>query len=119
MKEYGQSLTTAEFDVREGELEFETPSFIRTGRKTEKKPWIGSGMTFNSRLKLEGGFDPGLSWQTTLGPVEYHLTYFLFSDDIVGMGLKNKLTNWSNLDLTYRTSLDDKRVIAALRFPLP
>src|SRR3990172_5069780 len=119
VREYGRSLTTAEVKMKEGEMDFAGPSLTRAARGSEEETDFGNQDFFRSRLTVSGGVDLGLSWRTTLGPVESRLTYFLVGDDLLGATLSRRLTDWSRLDLTYRTGPDEQRALATLNFSLP
>lgn len=117
VREYGRSLTTAEVKMKEGELDFAGPSLNRAGRNLDEDS--GSEDFFRSRLTVSAGVDLGLSWRTTIGPVESRLTYFLVGEDLLGATLSRRLTGWSRLDLTYRTGPDEQRALATMNFSLP
>lgn len=119
VREYGRSLTTAEVKMREGELDFVGPSLTRAGRGLEEETDSGTQDFFRSRLTVSAGLDLGLSWRTTIGPVESRLTYFLVGEDLLGATLSRRLTDWSRLDLTYRTGPDEQRALATMSFSLP
>ena len=118
-REYGRSLTSAEVKMKEGQLDFEGPSLTKAGRDLDGESDSSSRDFFRSRITVNAGLDLGLSWRTTLGPVESRLTYFLVGDDLLGATLSRRLTDWSRLDLTYRTGPDEQRALATLGFSLP
>ena len=118
-KEYGRSLTSVEVGVKDGELDFEGPSLSNAGRGTEARNNLGHQDFFRSRLTVSAGVDLGLSWRTTLGPIESQLTYLVISDDIFDATLSKELTHRSKLNLTYRTASDEQKALVTLNFSLP
>jgi hypothetical protein len=119
VKEYGKSLTSAEVQVKDGELDFEGPSLSRAGRGLDPQGDPSRQDFFRSRLMVSAGVDLGLSWRTTLGPIESRLTYFVFGNDLWDATLSRRLTSGSKLDLSYRTGSDEQRAIVTLNFSLP
>jgi hypothetical protein len=119
VKEYGRSLTSAEVRMKEDGLDFEGPSLAKAGHGSEAQGHFGQPDFFTSRLMVSAGMDLGLSWRTTLGPVESRLTYLLISDDLVDATLSRKLTRRSQVGLTYRTGTDEQKALITLNFSLP
>jgi hypothetical protein len=119
MKEYGTNLTTAEVAVKNGELDFDGPSIEDRSDSASNNGRIESPASFSSRLKLDAGIDLGLSWRTTFDRFEYRLTYFLVSEDFLGMSLHTKITDRTSIGMTYRVGPNERRTIATLSIALP
>ncbi|MBI3995939.1 MAG: hypothetical protein HY349_08190, partial [Nitrospirae bacterium] len=103
IKEYGRAMTSANMKVKDGHMNFEGPSVNRAGNHDDPSPQE----TLRSSLMVINNADFGLSFRTTFGSVQSHMTYFLAGHDILGASLQKNLSRKSSLILEYRAATDE------------
>ena len=119
IRDHSRSLREAEIRIQDGQLTFRGPSLDPAAAIEGAGRDAGSGWDFRSQLKLNGGSDLGLSWRTTFGPLDYQMTYFPANNDFLGMNLKNRINDWTSIDLSYRMGSDALSAIATIHVAMP
>ena len=113
IKEYGRAMTSADMKVKNGDMNFNGPSLSRAGNHDDPSPQE----TLRSSLMLINNADFGLTFQTTFGPFQSNVTYFLAGHDILGASLQKDLFKQASLVLDYRLAPDENLALVSLKLP--